>query len=150
MTKKTKTSRARLPRPLPADACPACGTKMNPARGTLALPINGEEIKVPRVPHLVCPKCGEQLLNWEQTRLLSQGARQKYRDKYGLLSPEEIVALRGRLGLTQVDLAKLLRLGANTISRWEAGRNVQTAALDVLLRLVERPDNLAFLKRRAA
>jgi DNA-binding transcriptional regulator YiaG len=47
-----------------------------------------------------------------------------------------IRALRERFGLTQGALAKLLRLGSNTISRWEAGRNVQTAAMDVLLRML--------------
>lgn len=41
-----------------------------------------------------------------------------------------------RFGLTQADLARLLRLGANTVSRWESGRNVETAAMDMLLRLI--------------
>ena len=55
---------------------------------------------------------------------------------FGLLSGDQIRAIRERHALTQVELAGLLRLGPNTISRWEAGRNVQTAALDVLLRLI--------------
>jgi len=33
-------------------------------------------------------------------------------------------------------LGPWLRLGANTVSRWESGRNVQTAAMDMLLRLI--------------
>jgi len=49
-----------------------------------------------------------------------------------------------------VQLAGLLRLGANTISRWEAGRNVQTAAMDVLLRLIrDIPASLTYLRKHA-
>ena len=74
-----------------------------------------------------------------------------YRAKHHLLSPEEIRAIRDQHDLTQAALAKLLRLGTNTISRWEAGRNVQSAAMDVLLRLIrDVPATLAFLRRRAA
>jgi transcriptional regulator with XRE-family HTH domain len=56
--------------------------------------------------------------------------------KYGLLTAEEIRSLRERFGVTQGELARLLRLGQNTLSRWETGRNVQTAAMDILLRVL--------------
>jgi putative zinc finger/helix-turn-helix YgiT family protein len=74
-----------------------------------------------------------------------------YRKKHGLLSAEEIRALRERLDLTQADLARLLRLGANTVSRWESGRNVQTAAMDILLRIVrDLPGSVEYLRSHAA
>ena len=60
-------------------------------------------------------------------------------------------SLRERPGLTQVELWRLLRLGSNTISRWESGRNVQTAAMDVLLRLIrDLPGSLDYLRNHAA
>jgi DNA-binding transcriptional regulator YiaG len=44
-----------------------------------------------------------------------------------------------------------LRLGATTISRWESGRNVQTAAMDILLRLLrDLPGGIEYLRRHAA
>ena len=46
------------------------------------------------------------------------------------------VAVRERFDLNQADLGHLLWLGANTVSRWESGRNVRTAAMDTLLRLI--------------
>jgi Helix-turn-helix len=53
--------------------------------------------------------------------------------------------------LTQAELARLLRLGANTISRWEAARNVQTASMDMLLRMIrDVPGTLDYLRRCAA
>jgi DNA-binding transcriptional regulator YiaG len=56
-----------------------------------------------------------------------------------------------RFALTPSDLARLLRLGANTVSRWESGRNVQTAAMDMLLRLIrDLPGSIDYLRGRAA
>jgi putative zinc finger/helix-turn-helix YgiT family protein len=87
----------------------------------------------------------------DDARRLREAALDLYREKYGLLSADEIRGLRERLRLTQSALARLLRMGVNTISRWEAGRNIQTAAMNVLLRLVrDVPDSLAYLKKHAA
>ena len=48
-------------------------------------------------------------------------------------------------------MARLLRLGQNNLSRWEAGRHVQTAAMDVLMRLLrDGPGGLEYLRRHAA
>ena len=136
---------------LPNDACPTCGTMMRRVRARFSLPINGEEIAVSRTPHLRCPKCGEIVIGYEDDVAYHRAALAIYRQKYGLLSAEEIRAIRGRYGLTQADLARLLRLGENTLSRWEAGRNVQTAAMDVLLRMLrDLPGSVKYLRRRAA
>jgi putative zinc finger/helix-turn-helix YgiT family protein len=91
---------------------------------------------VPSARHLRCPKCDEVVLRFEDSRRLNADAIAVYRKKHHLLSADEIRALRERFKLKQADLAGLLRLGANTISRRETGRNVQTASLDVLLRLI--------------
>lgn len=136
---------------LPADSCPQCGTAMTVTHGTLRLAINGEDVAVPRAAHLHCPKCREIVLRLEDARRLSTDAIARYREKHGLLSATQIRSLRERFGLTQVDLAALLHLGQNTVSRWEAGRNVQTGAMDVLLRLLrDVPGNLEYLRGRAA
>lgn len=150
---KTKTVRAKPQRSkvLPDNACPSCGTTMTEASRPLPYPINGEEILVPASPHLRCRKCGETLLRLDEARRLREEATAIYRKRNHLLAGEEILQLRERLGLTQGQLAELLRLGVNTISRWESGRNVQTAAMDVLLRLVrDMPGSLDYLRRRSA
>lgn len=151
MKKKTPKTVPRRGRVLPNDACPACGTTMAEKRGTLRLPVNGEEIAVPSAVHLACPDCGEIVLRYRDSRRLGEDAAAIYRKKHGLLSAEEIRALRERLALTQADLARLLRLGANTVSRWESGRNVQTAAMDILLRLIrDLPGSVEYLRSHAA
>lgn len=136
---------------LPSDACPTCGAAMKEARATLSLPVNGEDVKVPGSPHLRCPRCREVVLRFDEARRLGQHGLDGYRRRHGLLSADAIRSLRERLGLTQAELARALRLGANTISRWEAGRNVQTAAMDALLRLVrDVPGSLEYLRKHAA
>ncbi len=144
-------SRARRGRVLPDDACPSCGTRMVEKRGTLRLPFNGEEISVPSARYLGCPKCGEIVLRFQDSKRLHEDAIAIYRRKHGLLSADEIRVIRQRFGLTQAKLARLLRLGANTVSRWESGRNVQTAAMDILLRLIrDLPGSIDYLRGHAA
>ena len=136
---------------LPDDACPECGGPMREKRGRLKLPVNGEEITVPGATHLACPKCHEIVLRFDDARRLRQRALEIYRAKYGLLTAHEIRSIRERYALTQAELARLLRLGGNTISRWEAGRNVQTASMDILLRLIrDLPGSLDYLRKHAA
>lgn len=142
---------ARRGRLFPDDACPRCGTMMREARRRLTLPVNGEEIAVPSSSHLKCPNCGEIVLRLQDAKRFHEDAIEIYRRKHGLLSASEIRAIRERFDLNQADLARLLRLGANTISRWESGRNVQTAAMDMLLRLIrDLPGSIDYLRDHAA
>jgi putative zinc finger/helix-turn-helix YgiT family protein len=133
------------------NACPECGTQMREKLSSLKFPVNGEEIAVTASPHLSCPKCHEVVLRFDDARKLRHRALEIYRQRYGLLSADDIRSIRERFGLTQAELARLLRLGANTISRWEAARNVQTASMDVLLRMIrDVPGSLDYLREHAA
>lgn len=144
-------SQASRGRVLPDDACPNCGTRLLEKRGRLRLPVNGEEISVPSARFLRCPKCGEIVLGFQDSKRLHEDASAIYRKRHGLLSADEIRVVRERFALTQVNLARLLRLGANTVSRWESGRNVQTAAMDILLRLIrDLPGSIDYLRSHAA
>jgi putative zinc finger/helix-turn-helix YgiT family protein len=152
MTKRTEREPPpRRGRALAADSCPACGTTMKEKRGTLRLPVNGEEVAVPSASHLACPACGEVLLRFQESKRLGEDAIAIYRRKHGLLSADEIRAIRDRFDLTQAELARLLRLGANTVSRWESGRNVQSAAMDILLRMIrDLPGSIDYLRQHLA
>lgn len=124
---------------------------MRPVGRRLGIRVNGELVTVQAVPHRRCPRCGEAVLTYEQTVSFNRRALEAYRHKHGLLSEREIREVREQWGLTQATLARLLRLGSNTISRWEAGRNVQSASMDMMLRLLrDVPGALAYLRRRAA
>ena len=150
--KRTESKQAiRGIQKVPEDTCPSCGATMRPSRRALVHLVNGEAMRVGGIPHLHCSRCHEMLLHLDHMRTLEQRAIAAYREKYRLLSGSEIRALRVRLHLTQSQLSDLLRLGANTVSRWEAGRNVQSASMDVLLRLLrDLPQTLQYLRKRAA
>jgi putative zinc finger/helix-turn-helix YgiT family protein len=124
---------------------------MKEKHGKLKLPVNGEEITVQNATHLACPKCREVMLRFDDARRLRRHALEIYRTKYGLLAADEIRSIRERHDLTQGQMARLLRLGSNTISRWEAGRNVQTASMDVLVRMIrDVPGSLDYLRKNVA
>jgi putative zinc finger/helix-turn-helix YgiT family protein len=148
---KDKASRPARQRMLACDACPRCGTMMTERRSALKLSVNGEDVSVPSALHLRCPKCDEVVLRFSDSRRLQEDAIAIYRRKHGLLSADGIREIRARFGLTQSELAHLLHLGANTISRWESGRNVQTEAMEMLLRLIrDLPGSIDYLRRHAA
>ncbi len=67
----------------------------------------------------------------------------------GLLTPDEILAGREKLGLTQQALQELLGLGGNSLSRWENGRVYQARSMDTLLRIVfDVPEAAAHVRAR--
>ena len=149
--RKATVARPARQRALTDDACPRCGTEMTERRSALKLPVNGEDVSVPSALHLRCPKCDEVVLRFSDSRRLQEDAIAIYRRKHGLLSADGIREIRERFGLTQSELAHLLHLGANTISRWESGRNVQTEAMEMLLRLIrDLPGSIDYLRRHAA
>lgn len=69
----------------------------------------------------------------ENNNLLN--ARNAYRKAHGLLTSDQIVAIREMYGLSQVDLAKLLGWGEATISRYES-KAIQDEAYDNMLRII--------------
>lgn len=55
----------------------------------------------------------------------------------GLLSAEEIKALRTRLGVTQREVAELLQIGEKSWTRWETGRDRPSRSMNILLRALD-------------
>jgi putative zinc finger/helix-turn-helix YgiT family protein len=147
-TVRERPARARI---VPEDECTECGTLMRPSTAGRTILLHGEPIPVPGVPHVACPRCGNTMTWIGDIRTQHLAAIAIYRERHGLLTAAEIRALRVRHRLTQAQLAKLLGLGTNTLSRWEAGRNAQSASMDILLRLVrDVPGALEYLRRHPA
>lgn len=63
-------------------------------------------------------------------------ARNAYRKVHGLLTSDEIIEIRQRYALSQVDLAKMLGWGEATVSRYES-KGIQDEAYDNILRLIK-------------
>lgn len=52
----------------------------------------------------------------------------------GLLTADEMIALRERLQLTQAEMGELLCIGEKTWTRWESGRHRPTQSMNLLIR----------------
>lgn len=52
----------------------------------------------------------------------------------GLLTPEEMIALRERLQFTQAEMGELFCIGDKTWTRWESGRYRPTQSMNLLIR----------------
>lgn len=89
------------------------------------------DICVPNALVPKCSECGRKVL----TNSLSQQVYDALREKLGILTPAQIRANIGLLGLSQKDVASRIGVAPETLSRWITGAMIQTRANDRLLRL---------------
>jgi putative zinc finger/helix-turn-helix YgiT family protein len=104
-------------------------------------------IRIPDLAIPTCRTCGQQVFSAAvDDRIIAA-----LRAQLGLLTPEEMQARRGQLGLSQQEMAEQLGVAKETISRWETGAMIQSRAMDNLLRLFfESEEVRGFLERRFA
>lgn len=134
--------------------CPLCDKthEVEERKRIATLTIKGENVAYEERFYF-CANADEDENEFETGEMTNENllnARNAYRMKMGLLTSDEIVAIRESYGLSQVDLAKLLGWGEATISRYES-KAIQDEAYDTMLRLIK--DNplqaLEFLKKNA-
>lgn len=118
--------------------CPMCGKnslteKHGEYRFEPPEAIPGGAIVVPDATWYECGACHEQIV----PPALEQAIERERCRRLGLLTPEEIKAVRERTGLSAVDMATLLGVGEKTYTRWENGRSLQNKSNDTLIRLVD-------------
>lgn len=134
--------------------CPLCGREheIEERKRLTTVIIKGDRIAYEERFYF-CANADEDENEFETGAIVNENmrnARNAYRVKHGLLTSDEIVALRESYGLSQVDLARLLGWGEATISRYES-KAIQEEAYDAMLRLIkENPlQALEFLKKNA-
>ena len=82
-----------------------------------------------------CVYCGNQVFPDKVAKQNDLIIYDEYRRLNGLLTSDEIKAIRRKRGLSQTDLAKLICCGEKNIARYETG-TIQDKAFDLLIRLV--------------
>lgn len=95
--------------------------------------VRGEKLTV-EVEATVCDRCGFQVLTEEQSAAYTVKISDAYREQHGLLTSLQLKRIRERLGMTQKEFAKYLKVGIASVKRWEAGL-IQDEAMDELIRL---------------
>lgn len=129
--------------------CPVCA-----GEGTVAAKskldtrvVRGETYEV-QSDYFECSQCEEPFMPREGDLALRR-AWEQYREKHGMVTPQELSAWRDKLGVTQPELAAILSWGVVTVSRYENGK-LQEAAHDKELRLaMHSSENTLELVERA-
>lgn len=80
--------------------------------------LKGETIEV-LSEAFVCSKCGEPQMDSEQMNKLRKVSADEYRKMHDLLTSNEILQYRERLGMSQIQFAEYLNIGEASIKRWE-------------------------------
>ena len=125
--------------------CGLCGGLGELRREIRPLTILGRTVEVEHEFYR-CSKCGEEFLLPAMMDAVMKRATARIREEDGLLTPEQVRAVRQKYGLTQPEFERLLGVGTNTVVRWERGTVPQNSAADSLLRLIgEFPENARFL-----
>ncbi len=91
---------------------------------------------------LKCPNCGYSTVDGKSMVELGRLAADEYRHANGLLTSNEIVALREHSKESQEAFAKRLGVGSASIKRWELGK-IQSKHYDDLIR--EKTGGLRFM-----
>ena len=120
--------------------CPLCDKKHDVKRvkRVATIEIKGVEVEYDEVC-FVCgnsPEGENEFIDAKTMDVNLLNARNAYRIMKGLLTSYEIVAIRKKYGLSQVELAKLLGWGEATISRYES-KAIQDEAYDNILREIK-------------
>jgi putative zinc finger/helix-turn-helix YgiT family protein len=133
--------------------CISCSQPVQKIHALRPVQYKGETVQI-EDEFFHCPACGEEFVSPEQFKERAKRVRNEVRKKYGLLSPERITAIRKKRKLTQRDLEHLLGIGDKVVVRWENGKVIQSAAHDLVLRLLEKDahavDLLAELEKARA
>jgi putative zinc finger/helix-turn-helix YgiT family protein len=122
--------------------CPVCGIE----RDTEVIEreevsnIRGDEIRtISKIR--ICSVCKEELFDEDLDEENIKRAYDVYRERHGILSPEEIKNIRESYGLSQRAFAKLLGIGEASIARYETGA-LPEKSLSNMIMLLKDPKNM--------
>ena len=113
--------------------CPNGHGKMGLRKAKQRMTFRGVNIIVP-IEQYRCTVCGVDAGTVNQTARIQKSIADAYRKAVSLLTGDEIVEKRKRLGLTQDALAKRMNVGIASIKRWEGG-TLQSKSMDHALRI---------------
>jgi HTH-type transcriptional regulator/antitoxin MqsA len=85
-----------------------------------------------------CGSCGEGILDAEALKVSERAFLNLKAEVDGLLSPDEVAAIRKRVRLSQRKAGELLGGGPRAFQKYESGEVMVSAAMSNLLRLLDK------------
>ncbi|MFA5354613.1 MAG: type II toxin-antitoxin system MqsA family antitoxin [Thermodesulfovibrionales bacterium] len=132
-----------------AQRCPICDM------GTLkkecvseTFEYKGRKITIPDYIKYRCSECREAIVDNDTLRESGKILSDFKRQVDGLLTGEQIKAVRSKLGFTQEELAEIIGGGLKSVARYESGQVCQSRGMDNLLRILDAyPETLKVIQR---
>jgi HTH-type transcriptional regulator/antitoxin MqsA len=124
--------------------CPFCGyDRLNKKIITETFEYKDKKFDYPGYVIYECSGCGEEIVDKKSMKESGRAIREFYRQVDGLLVSSEIKRIRKfKLCLTQDQASELLGGGAKSFARYENNEVIQSAALDNLLRVLDKAPHL--------
>jgi DNA-binding transcriptional regulator YiaG len=89
------------------------------------------EFSIPELTIPVCDACGERVFTSDVDRQVNEALRSHLR----LLSPSQIRGRIKEIGMSQKEVARCIGIAEETLSRWLNESQIQSRAMDILLRV---------------
>lgn len=118
--------------------CPICGgAELTKKIANETFEYKGQSTTIPNYVTYVCTSCGEAIV--DNVTLKESGKKLKdfQRQVDGLLTGQQIKAIRKKLGLSQEQLADIIGGGLKSVARYESGQVCQSKGMDNLLRILD-------------
>lgn len=119
----------------PSIQCYLCGGECPRVHKPRAVPVGARTVVIDD-EFYHCSACDESVYLGDMADAAFRRVAAQVRVEDGLLAPDDIVALRGKYGLTQAELERLIGAGEKTVVRWERGTVAQNRTADTLLRVL--------------
>jgi putative zinc finger/helix-turn-helix YgiT family protein len=117
--------------------CAECGgVQVHERVAPITHKIGRREVTVVADRHLSCPDCGNISYRGSMLSENQRAIAENIRREDGLLSPDELRAIRVKYGFTQAEMERLLKTGEKTWVRWERGKVTQSQTADQLIRQI--------------
>ncbi|MDD4998187.1 MAG: type II toxin-antitoxin system MqsA family antitoxin [Syntrophales bacterium] len=132
-----------------AQKCPICGQGVLKKKTvTETFEYKGNTKTIPGYVTYSCPECGESIVDNNTIKESGRILKNFQREVDGLLTGDEIKAIRRKLDLTQEQLAQIIGGGLKSLARYESGKICQSKGMDNLLRILDAyPDTLKVIRK---
>jgi len=122
--------------------CPICGGILSEKVSTEVFTYKGKRREIPNYITLICDTCGESIVDKSTLKKTGKLLKDFQREVDQLLTGMEIKRIRGKLNLTQEEMAEILGGGLKAFARYESGQICQSRAMDNLLRILDKYPNV--------
>jgi len=132
-----------------AQKCPICGAgSLKKTVKTEVFNYKGQTKEISDYVTYECPACGEAIVDNETLKTSGKILKGFQHEVDGLLTGVQIKAIRGKLRLSQEQLANIVGGGKKSVARYESGMVSQSRGMDNLLRILDAyPQTLSVILR---